>query len=185
MTLPRNRWLPVLFFLTLFAIAPTMASGQTPAEQWPGLSSSGLQTVYLRDQSGTETSGKLLGLDSDSVMLLVDGNERRFDKADVARIQKRDSIKNGTLIGAVVGIAMGLVTAGISDCPGDNPGGSCGGLRTVTFLTSVGIYAGLGAGIDALIRGRTTIYAAPTSSSRVSSAGAPSARAVLQMGFSW
>ena len=49
-----------------------------------------LQTVYVLDRSGIETTGKLLGLSPDSLVLLVADAERRFDRADVARIQKRD-----------------------------------------------------------------------------------------------
>ena len=92
-------------------------------------------------------------------MLLVDGAERRFETARVARIQKRgDSLRNGAIIGAVVGVAMGIITAGISDCPGDHPGGGCPGSRAALFLVSTGVYSAIGTGIDALIPGRTTLY---------------------------
>ena len=171
-----------LAWVVLSAAVPSAASAQAASEAWPGLSPSGLQTVYLLDSSGTEFSGKLLKLDPQSVVLLMEGAERRFDIADVSRIQKRDSLKNGTLIGVAVGFVMGLVAAGISDCPGDDPGGDCAGLRAVTLAVSTGVYAGLGAGIDALVHGRTTIYTAPGSSARAAPA-AP--RAALQVGFSW
>ena len=141
--------------------------------------------MYVLDRSGAETTGRLLGLNPDSLVLLVDGIERRFDMTSVTRIQKRDSLKNGTLIGAAVGTAMGLVAAGITDCPSEDPGGGCGGFRVAAFATSLGMYTGIGAGIDALVRGRTTIYAAPTSVPARSSAHGRSARMALHVGFSW
>jgi hypothetical protein len=144
------------------ALGPGVASAQDAAANWPGLVSSGLSTVYVLDNTGTETSGKFLRLNPDSIVLLVDGAERRFETARVARIQKRgDSLRNGAIIGAVVGVAMGIITAGISDCPGDHPGGGCPGSRAALFLVSTGVYSAIGTGIDALIPGRTTLYEAP------------------------
>jgi len=144
------------------ALGPGVASAQDASANWPGLVSSGLSTVYVLDNTGTETSGKFLRLNPDSIVLLVDGAERRFETARVARIQKRgDSLRNGAIIGAIVGVAMGIITAGISDCPGDHPGGGCPGSRAALFLVSTGVYSAIGTGIDALIPGRTTLYEAP------------------------
>jgi hypothetical protein len=180
-----SRWLPRFAVLILFATAPAVALGQTTSERWPGLASSALQTVYVLDRSGIETTGKLLGLSPDSLVILVADAERRFDVADVARIQKRDSLKNGTLIGAAVGVAMGLIAAGISDCPGNHPGGACPGFRAAAAVASTGFYTGLGAGVDALIRGRTTLYEAPPQSPMRSAPGGGTARAVLGVAVSW
>jgi hypothetical protein len=148
--------------LLVVALVPGVASAQDTAAKWPGLVSSSLSTVYVLDDSGTETSGKLLRLSPDSLVLLVDGHERQFESARVARIQKRgDSLRNGAIIGAVVGGALAIITAGISDCPGDHPGGECPGIRAAVFLVSTGVYSAIGTGIDALIPGRTTLYEAP------------------------
>jgi len=68
------------------ALSPGVASAQEAASNWPGLASSQLSTVYVRDDSGAETSGKLLHLNSDSIVILVDGAERRFEAARVTRI---------------------------------------------------------------------------------------------------
>jgi hypothetical protein len=80
---------------------------------------------------------------------------------------------------------MGLVAAGITDCPGEDRGGSCGGFRVVAFAASLGTYTAIGAGIDALIRGRTTLYVAETSSPSRSSADRAFARVALRVGVSW
>jgi hypothetical protein len=185
MTRSLSRWLPRFAMLVVFATAPTIALGQSTSERWPGLASSQLQTVYVLDRSGVETTGKLLGLSPDSLVLLVADSERRFDRADVARIQKRDSLKNGTLIGAAVGVAMGLVAAGISDCPGTHPGGACPGFRAATVVASTGVYAALGVGVDALIRGRTTLYEARSQSPRRPALGPATAGGVAAVAVSW
>ncbi len=154
-----SRWPPL--FAVLVALTPSVALGQTISDQWPGLTTAELKTVYVLARSGNETTGKLLGLTPDSLMLLVGDVEQRFDATDVARIQTRDSLKNGTLIGAAIGLAMGFVAAGISDCSGPHPGGACPGFRVAAVVVSTGMYAGLGAVVDAAIRGRTTLYEAP------------------------
>src|SRR4051794_2552047 len=93
-------------FLVLASVLATTltcsaARAQTAVDRWTGLKTGGLDTVYVRDVNGAETSGKLLQLNPDSLVLLVGGAERRFDLPEVSRIQKRDSLKNGTFIGAV------------------------------------------------------------------------------------
>ena len=136
-------------------------------DRWTGLEPKELQTIYVHDTAGTETAGRLLRLNPDSLVVLVGGVERRFELNEVARLQKRDSLRNGTLIGLAVGTVMGLLAGGISDCPGSDPGGSCAGTRAATVAVSMGVYTGLGVGIDALVRGRTTIYERPGAASSV------------------
>ena len=101
------------------ALAPGIAYAQDTTQKWPGLSTSELSTVYILDDTGAETSGKLVRLNPDSIVILAGGAERRFDAARIRRVQKRgDSIRNGVIIGAVVGAVFGAIGAGIADCPG-------------------------------------------------------------------
>ena len=151
------RWIAVM----VATLVPGAVGAQETPQGWPGLATSDLSTVYVLDDAGMETSGRLIRLNPDSLDLLVDGAERRFEAIRVTRIQKRgDSLRNGALIGAVVGLGMGLVGGGISDCPGDDPGGSCPGTRASLVLFSTGLYAAIGTAIDALVIGRTTLYRA-------------------------
>lgn len=169
-----GRWRPIAAALVTLSLLPSMARGQSgagpsassPSPVLPGLDASSLQTVYLLEQSGIETSGKLLQLSPDSARLLVDGTERRFPLGQVVRIQRRDSLRNGAVAGAVAGLVMGLVAGGISDCPGEDPGGRCAGFRAAAVALSTVVYTGFGVGIDALVRGRTTLYAAPSPTAR-------------------
>jgi hypothetical protein len=141
---------------------PVIAQGAPP--DWPGLKSSALSTVYVLDDVGRETSGKLLRFDRDALVLLVGGTEERIEAARVKRIARRgDSLKNGAIIGAVIGVGMGLLSAGIADCVDDQGHvGGCGSGRTIAIVAMAsGVYASIGTAIDALNVGRTTIYESP------------------------
>lgn len=62
---------------------------------------------------------------------------------------KRDSIKNGLLVGAAVGAVLSVLSSRMADCP-DSAEGSCPGTKAlmIAFTTAAG--AGIGAGIDLL-----------------------------------
>jgi hypothetical protein len=154
-----RRWIGVLVAI----LVPGLVGAQDAPRGWPGLATSALPAVYVLDDTGTETSGRLLRLNPDSLDLLVDGAERRFEAVRVRRIQKRgDPLRNGALIGAAVGLGLGVVAGGMSDCPGDDPGGNCPEVRAALVLFSTGVYAAIGTALDALLVGRTTLYQAAT-----------------------
>jgi hypothetical protein len=147
--------------LTALLFTPAMVEAQQPLGGWRGLKVSSLDTIYVTDDAGRRTEGKLLRLETNSLVMLVDGAEQRFDAARVQRIDKRgDSLKNGAWIGAALGVLFGSISAGISDCPGDNPGGSCSGFRAATFVGALGIYTAIGTAVDAMIVGRTRVFEA-------------------------
>jgi hypothetical protein len=141
----------------LIVLAPTLVCAQEMRPGWPALDPEKTESasVIVRDDAGVETSGKVLRLDPDAIVLMVGDVERRFEAARVTRIEKRgDSLRNGVIVGALVGTAFAMLGAKISDCPGSDPGGPCTGFRVATVLMTTAI----GAGIDALVVGRTTLY---------------------------
>ena len=145
--------------LAALLFTPAIVQAQEPPAGWQGLELSSLDTVYVTDDAGQRTEGKLLRFDPDALVMLVDGIERKIDKTRVMRIDKRgDSLKNGALIGAALGVLFGSISAGISDCPGDDPGGSCTGFKVATFAGAFGIYTAIGTAVDAMIVGRTRVY---------------------------
>ena len=182
---PLNRSLRACAAVVALMVASTTASAQPTLDRWKGLDPSALQTVFVRDSDGVETSGKLLALSPDSLTLLVDGVERQVDLKQITRIQKRDSLKNGTIAGAIVGFAMGLISGGLADCSYQSRSNNCLGFRVGMLALSTGVYAGLGAGIDAMIPGRTTLYAAPAQPAPSASARTSSPPAMLHVGVSW
>ena len=151
-------------FLAAAFSTGTIVSAQETVRGWTGLDPSDLSTVYVLDDTGREVTGRLLRLERDAIAILVEGQELEFEASRVQRLDKRgDSLRNGAYIGAVVGLVMGLVSAQIADCVDDTGRvGSCGAATKVgvTMLSS-GLYAAIGTGIDAVVRGRTTLYEAP------------------------
>ena len=177
-------------YLILFAsvLLPSAVWAQEGTESWPGLDASRLSTVYVTDDTGKETVGQLLRLQHDSVVILADQIEHRFEAQHVWRIQKRgDSLKNGVLIGAIVGAAVGVLAAGMQDCP--TLRNSCPGTRVAMPVVAAGVYALLGAGIDALFTGRTTLYEAktnpPSTRKRISISPFADDRVAVKVSFRW
>ena len=119
-----------------------------------------LPTVYVEDRAGAETSGRLLSITPTAIAIDVDGSRRTFTPADIVKIDRRgDSLKNGAIIGA----AIGLLTGFIGDCPrtGNSTSKGCPRARVVYVVGGSAIWAGIGAGIDALIPGRTRLWPGP------------------------
>ncbi|HXH23838.1 MAG TPA: hypothetical protein VNI78_01240 [Vicinamibacterales bacterium] len=148
----------------LALLIPAMVGAQEAVRGWQGLRVDALPLVYVRDTAGVETTGRLVRLDPDAVVLLVDGAERRLETVRVSRIDRRgDSLRNGALIGGGVGVGMGLLAGGLADCAADGSG-DCPGMRVAMVVVSTAVHAAIGTAVDAAVPGRTTIYVAATSS---------------------
>lgn len=145
--------------LVLAAVAfPAVSTAQDTLVR--GLTPAGMPSVFVTDDRGVETPGRLVRLDPDAVVVLVGDEQRRFETARVVRIEKRgDSLKNGTLIGAAAGVLNGVLVMGLAECPSSRR--SCAGMRVAGLMYSAAAYAAIGAGIDALVQGRTVIYKRP------------------------
>ncbi|HEX7797737.1 MAG TPA: hypothetical protein VF456_25420 [Vicinamibacterales bacterium] len=111
-----------------------------------------ISPVYVRNINGAEIHGQLLQLGPDTLSLLDKGTVRDVRLADVARIESRgDSVKNGAIIGAAI---LGGWCALI--CPQGLDGYRGQFASVLAINTALG--ATIGAGIDAMHVGRTTIY---------------------------
>ena len=112
----------------------------------------GEEVVVTQSASGAELRGRIIELSRTTLAILVDGRRVDVPIDNVLRIDVRtDSVKNGALIGggitfgsAVLGCAMGSARDGSQCATG------------IVFNTLFGTLAG--AGIDAMHKGRTTIY---------------------------
>jgi hypothetical protein len=104
---------------------------------------------------GDEVKGQLVGLGPKTLELLVDGRRISLPLENVRRIESPgDSVKNGAVIGAMIGgLWCALVCGQGLDRPGDWP--------TAVALAAA-FWGVAGAGIDAMIPGRTTIYRKPS-----------------------
>ena len=114
-------------------------------------------TVWITDSAGREHKTRIVEVSGGVVTATAGENVRRFGPADVMQVKTRhsDSLINGALIGAGVGVASGLFVCRLME-PWEVCFDSVGPLAA---FAAIG--AGAGIGIDALIRGQRTIYAAP------------------------
>jgi hypothetical protein len=145
-----------VFTLMMFLLKPGQASAQQARsfEQLQVLVKPG-DKVYVTDTSGTESKGRITGLSTTSLQIQANGMTRDLMETEVARIRqwRQDSLRNGALIGAGAGLALSIAfitTLCDDDCRGE------WAVLGVMFYSGVG--AAAGAGIDALIPHKRTIY---------------------------
>ena len=136
-------------------VLATPAVAQDASNTWSDVSMSDLRSrVMVLDEAGAEWSGEPLRLDADGLaLILASGQERHFPVAQIRRLEttRRDSLKNGTLIGAGVGALVGLMLTGVGE------GAEAEWIAVITGYGTV-----IGVGVDFLLRGerQTTIYEA-------------------------
>lgn len=115
--------------------------------------------VYVGlEDTGEELRGTLVRLGPETLTLLVNGHPMDLAIERVGRVQTPgDSVRNGALIGAVAGgVWCALVCGQIT---------GAGPELSIFIALHASLWGGVGAGIDALIPGRTTIYQRPPSAS--------------------
>jgi hypothetical protein len=129
---------------------PATASGTLASALLPG------STVWITDATGREERLRVDGFSGGVATFSAGERFRRIDESDILRVRARrsDSVWNGALIGA--GAAVGT---GVFMCRLTEPWDICDNPSQYLRVGAVG--AGIGIGIDALIRGRKTIYQKP------------------------
>lgn len=116
-------------------------------------------TLYITDQSGRESSTKVIALSETLLTVRIGAEQRDLTEAEVTRVRQRqpDPLWTGALIGFGVGAGLGALVAAFDETCSYEGGWACAG-------PAVGFGAmgsGIGVGIDALIKGRKIIYEAP------------------------
>jgi hypothetical protein len=70
--------------------------------------------IFLLDDTGVEHRGRFVRADDHDMVLLVNGDERRFKRDMIARIDREgDSLKNGPIIGVLIGAPVGGICASL------------------------------------------------------------------------
>jgi len=153
-----------LFILCVASTVSTATAQPAPVID-PGLANalSPGATVWITDAGGAEQKMRIVGLSGDTITATVGEAVRRIRTTEVKRVRARhsDSFINGALIGAGAAIATGLGMCTLTE-PWENCRDDVGPMLGIGALG-----AGIGIGIDALIRGRTTLYEAPRGSTRL------------------
>ena len=146
------RFVCIVFSAVLLVPAAARAGQKSHKPEIPD------EVVVIQAGSGQELHGRLLELSPASLAMLVDGQRVDVPVEDVLRIDSRhDSVKNGAIIGGAV--AGGLVALTCGGFEGD--ASAC----LAATIIDGGFGALIGAGIDALHKGRTPIYVKPAGKS--------------------
>ena len=141
--------------LALALLLPTAAQAQDGYQRKPP--APGEEVVVTQSTSGTELRGRIVELSKTTLAILVNGQRVDVPIDNVLRIDARtDSVKNGAIIGGSVFFGMAALTCVLQFA---DEAGQC--VAGIFFNTLFGTLAG--AGIDALHKGRTTIYSKPPS----------------------
>ena len=130
-------------------------------------------TVWITDASGQEEKMRVVSVSGDLVTATVGEDTRRLRTADIVRVRARhsDNVLNGALIGAGAAVGSALFFCTLME-PWENCRDDVGPLVRISALG-----AGIGIGIDALIRGRRSIYEAPQGTTTLHAAPILSSRA--------
>jgi hypothetical protein len=162
-----------VLFAAALVLATTTVSAQTVVTSFSDLSTvvkSG-DTVDVTDAKGRTLRGRIGELSQSSLELTArqrasDGSEPfvpigRFSEPDVRqiRLQRRDSVLNGTLIGLAIGLGIAAFPAAGIFCGGSYEdftatAGSCAGFLGILG----GIGAGAGLAVDAARVERRMVY---------------------------
>jgi hypothetical protein len=146
----------MLFTIWFCGLMVLLAPGPASAGQQPS-KAFGDEVIVTQSSSGVELRGRLLELTPGSLAILVDGRRVDVPIEGVLRIDTtRDSVKNGAIIGAAVlgGWCALICGQGLAES----------GSVPVVVAVNAGFGALIGAGIDALHRGRSPIYVKPAAS---------------------
>jgi hypothetical protein len=113
--------------------------------------------VYVTDNTGRiEQRARVIELTASSLVVSIDGARRDLAESHVRRIRQRlpDTLWNGALIGSAVSIGTGAAIA-IAVASGES-------LDVASVGIGLAFYGGIGAlvgmGVDAMVKGRKTIY---------------------------
>jgi hypothetical protein len=151
-------------FLILFSTAAaSAASAQQPQPNLEAILIPGM-TAWITDSSGREVRTRIVDVSGGIVTAMADGADWRVPVGDVMRVRVRraDSLLNGALIGAGAAVASGLFLCQLTE-PWDNCRDDIGPMLRIGAAG-----AAIGIGVDALVRGRRTIYEAGRASARLS-----------------
>ena len=151
-----------LFIAAAFCV-PTPGAAQQPVRSFDQLNTrlKPGDTVWVTDAGGREITGRIRNLSAASLLLDAGGTPRDFQAEQVGtiRLRPKDSLKNGVLLGAVIGLALGVASCAANSQCIDDEGGP--GVTAALGLMGAAAGAGLGAGVDAAVKGpKLVVYRA-------------------------
>jgi hypothetical protein len=137
--------------LTCPGLWPAAAAAQEVVNSFPALQGRVLigETVTVTDQAGLKTKGKLKGLTDSTIALETEKGPQTLQGDALTKVEavRSGPLWNGALIGALVPTVPFVIIAAKEGCSGCATG--------AMIMAAMG--AGIGVGIDALVKGNVTV----------------------------
>lgn len=145
-----TRYLSMVLWLALLSFPASAEGGQPDPEELQRLRSALMREVRIKDADGVTHRGLLTAMDSGDLVVSTAGGEVRVPIASARRIARRgDSVKEGALFGLAYGL-LAMRYAG--------QGAETSGDAVIVSVMAPVMCTLIGAGLDALVNGWTTVY---------------------------
>jgi hypothetical protein len=151
----------LLSALLVLLVLPGSALAQPP--DWT-LKLQLAKPVFLTTQAGERVEGVTGQITPDAIVVSTPAGIREVRYRELRRAEKRDALWTGAAIGAATGATLGIGVAVNSDC-GDSR--QCSAEKGGVVAAGALYGALIGWGLDALVKGKTTLFEAE-STTRVS-----------------
>lgn len=113
--------------------------------------------VFLTTQSGERVEGVTGQITPEAIVVSTPAGIREVRYRELRRAQKRDALWTGAAIGAATGAALGIAAVANSDCGSST---QCGAEEGGVVMGGALYGALIGWGLDALVKGKTTVFEA-------------------------
>jgi hypothetical protein len=163
----------IRFFRLVAFVALLFCASPVRAQQIPGWTMDVRlgKPLFVTLTNGNRIEGVAGSVTTDGVTVATPVGVMTVKFADIGRVQRRDSVWNGVWIGAATGAGLGIITVA-ADANDDDYYASAGEERAAVVIGGALYGALIGWGVDALLKGRTTIFDA-AGATRVSLAVGP------------
>ena len=110
--------------------------------------------VFLTTQSGERVEGVTGQITPDAIVVSTPAGIRTVPFRELRRAEKRDALWTGAAVGAGVGAAFGIAVVANGECKPQQ----CNAEETGFVIGSALYGALIGWGLDALVKGKTTVF---------------------------
>ena len=141
----------VAVVLAMLVASPIAA--QTTGERVPDAVKKGLAVSIIDDQ-GRQIDGRVEGVSEETIRVSLGKGSEEIRVDRIVRIDRPDSLRNGTLIGLGFGLSTSAVMVGFAS-QAKNPQW---GVVAASSAFNIVAYTLLGTGIDAMFNNRRTLY---------------------------
>ena len=144
----------LLSTLLVMLIVPASAFAQPP--DWTLKLQLG-KPVFLTTQAGERVEGVTGQITADAIVVSTPVGIREVRYRELRRAEKRDALWTGAAIGAATGVALGIAVVANADCGSSQ---QCGAEKGGVVMGGALYGALIGWGLDALVKGKTTVFEA-------------------------